>query len=89
MRIEFPLYLKKKNENIWEKGQDEDLQSPIKIPRKKIDHARKSEEEWARLHHEEMRSFPKVEPEFRFNLQKMNPEDKNFIEQGEEDLTKL
>lgn len=25
LRIEFPLYIKKKNENVWERGQDEDL----------------------------------------------------------------
>lgn len=32
--IEFPVYVKKKNDNIWELGQDDDLKSPIKLRRK-------------------------------------------------------
>lgn len=34
LNIEFPIYVKKRNENIWEKGEDEDLESPKKIQRR-------------------------------------------------------
>lgn len=34
LNIEFPVYVKKKNDNVWEKGEDMDLESPKKIDRK-------------------------------------------------------
>lgn len=34
MNIEFPIYIKKKNENMWEKGEDDDLKSPTKTRRR-------------------------------------------------------
>ena len=66
------MYIKRKNENLWQLGEDEDLQSPKRVPRKiKADKDHQMEEEFNQVFN------LKMQPVQPFSMRKKEEEEQD------------